>query len=110
VFSVRAPRFAMNRKVLVRRAPASSCFLSGGVTELGNKLGPIQLAVSAHQRIRADDFKAFLTMLPPEARGLKLRHVVEVRHESFRTPDFVALLRKFGRGSPAVHLPAIPPT
>jgi len=24
-----------------------------------------------------------------------LRHVVEVRHESFRAPGFIALLRKF---------------
>ena len=30
-----------------------------------------------------------------QAAGKRLRHVVEVRHDSFRTPEFIALLRKF---------------
>jgi uncharacterized protein YecE (DUF72 family) len=33
--------------------------------------------------------------LPLTAAGKRLRHVVEVRHDSFRTPEFIALLRKF---------------
>ena len=41
------------------------------------------------------DFAAFLALLPPELDGRSIRHVVEVRHESFLVPSFIALLRKF---------------
>ncbi|MGH6923091.1 MAG: DUF72 domain-containing protein, partial [Propylenella sp.] len=34
--------------------------------------------------------------LPSEAGGLPLRHAIEVRHESFRNPAFIALARKHG--------------
>jgi uncharacterized protein YecE (DUF72 family) len=34
--------------------------------------------------------------LPRELDGLKLHHVVEARHASFRTPEFVKLLRDAG--------------
>src|SRR5690606_12036140 len=39
------------------------------------------------------DFEAFLKLLPASVEGRALRHVVEVRHDSFRSADFVALLR-----------------
>ena len=32
----------------------------------------------------------------PRLDGVKLRHAVEVRHPSFRSPDFVSLLREYG--------------
>jgi uncharacterized protein YecE (DUF72 family) len=96
VFSVKAPRFAVNRKELASAGLSIERFLSGGVTELGKKLGPINWQLLPTKQFEPDDFRAFLALLPPEARGLKLRHVVEVRHKSFRTPDFVALLREFG--------------
>ena len=34
--------------------------------------------------------------MPKEVNGRALRHVVEVRHDSFRSPDFIALLREHG--------------
>ncbi len=34
--------------------------------------------------------------MPREIGGRALRHAVEVRHESFSTPAFIALLRRFG--------------
>jgi uncharacterized protein YecE (DUF72 family) len=40
------------------------------------------------------DFAAFLALLPPELGGRAIRHVVEVRHPSFRTPEFTDLLRE----------------
>ncbi|WP_249446134.1 DUF72 domain-containing protein, partial [Acinetobacter baumannii] len=40
------------------------------------------------------DFGAFLDLLPRKFDGLALRHVVEVRNDSFCTPAFIALLRK----------------
>jgi uncharacterized protein YecE (DUF72 family) len=96
VFSVKAPRFAMNRKVLASAGPSIARFLSGGVTELGEKLGPINWQFLPSKKFEPNDFKAFLEMLPQQAQGCKLRHVVEVRHDSFRSVDFVALLRQFG--------------
>jgi uncharacterized protein YecE (DUF72 family) len=41
------------------------------------------------------DFGAFLELLPQTFDGRKLRHVVEVRHPSFATPEFVKLVRGF---------------
>jgi uncharacterized protein YecE (DUF72 family) len=39
-----------------------------------------------------------LKLLPKEISGLGLRHVVEVRHESFRTAAFIDLARSFDVG------------
>ena len=41
------------------------------------------------------DFGKFLELLPRKLEGRALRHVVEVRHDSFCVPEFIALLRKF---------------
>ena len=43
-----------------------------------------------------DDFAAFLSLLPARRNGVTLRHAIEPRHDSFRTPEFVALARKAG--------------
>jgi uncharacterized protein YecE (DUF72 family) len=43
-----------------------------------------------------EDFEAFLNLLPSSVEGHRVRHVVEVRHESFQVPEFVTLLRKYG--------------
>src|SRR5206468_8878575 len=42
------------------------------------------------------DFEGFLKLLPQSIEGLKIRHAVELRHESFKTPDAIALARKYG--------------
>jgi uncharacterized protein YecE (DUF72 family) len=94
VFSVKAPRYAMNRKVLASAGPSIARFLEGGVTELQAKLGPINWQFLPTKKFEPDDFAAFLELLPKEADGRSLRHVVEVRHESFRCAEFVALARE----------------
>jgi uncharacterized protein YecE (DUF72 family) len=96
VFSVKAPRFAVNRKELASAGPSITRFVSGGLTELGRKLGPINWQFLPTKPFEPDDFRAFLAMLPPESNGQKLRHVVEVRHDSFRSAEFVSLLREYG--------------
>ncbi len=68
-------------------------FIEGGVTALREKLGPILWQFAPTKRFDAQDFAAFLDLLPRRTDGLDLRHVVEVRHESFVCPEFVALLR-----------------
>jgi uncharacterized protein YecE (DUF72 family) len=94
VFSVKGPRFATNRGVLAEAGSSIERFFASGVTELKEKLGPINWQFLPNKKFDAADFEAFLKLLPDKASGLAIRHVVEVRHESFRVPEFIALLRK----------------
>jgi uncharacterized protein YecE (DUF72 family) len=48
------------------------------------------------KKFDAGDFGAFLKLLPERQGGLRLRHAVEVRHESFLTADVVKLARDAG--------------
>ncbi|MDQ7261536.1 DUF72 domain-containing protein [Paracoccus sp. PS-1] len=96
VFSVKAPRYATNRKVLAEAGETIARFFSGGVMLLGDKLGPINWQFMATKKFDPADFEAFLKLLPASVEGRALRHVVEVRHDSFRCPEFPALLREHG--------------
>jgi uncharacterized protein YecE (DUF72 family) len=111
VFSVKGPRYAVNRSALREAGDSIKRFLDSGVTELGSRLGPILWQFAATKKYDEADLGAFLELLPPELDGIRLRHVVEPRHASFLTPAFIALLRKFA--IPAVFAehatyPAIP--
>jgi len=64
-------------------------------SELGNRLGPALWQFAPTKKFDEADFGKFLELLPRKLDEHSLRHVVEVRHDSFRAPDFVALLRKF---------------
>ena len=70
-------------------------FLDSGPTELGDKLGPLLWQFAPTKKFDEADFSAFLELLPQTFNGRKIRHVVEVRHDSFKSPSFVTLLRKF---------------
>ncbi len=94
VFSVKGPRFATNRRVLAEAGQSIERFFGSGVLELKEKLGPINWQFLPTKQFDAADFEAFLKLLPGTVEGRAIRHVVEVRHDSFRVPDFVALLRK----------------
>jgi uncharacterized protein YecE (DUF72 family) len=96
VFSVKGPRFATNRRVLAEAGDSIKRFFDSGVTELGNRLGPLLWQFAPTKKFEATDFGKFLELLPAKADGRRQRHVVEVRHASFCTPDFVALARSFG--------------
>ena len=65
------------------------------MTELGDKLGPLLWQFAPFKKFDEADFGGFLELLPAKFDGRTLRHVVEVRHDSFKTPEFIALLRKF---------------
>jgi uncharacterized protein YecE (DUF72 family) len=93
-FSVKASRYATNRKVLADGAESISRFLAQGITELGDRLGPILWQFMATKKFDPDDFAAFLALLPDRQDGLPLRHALDVRHESFRDPAFFALCRR----------------
>jgi uncharacterized protein YecE (DUF72 family) len=115
-FALKGPRFITHMKRLKDvRAPLANFFASG-VFNLRDKLGPVLWQFPPQMRFDRERFAAFLELLPTDteaalrlARGrdarLKgrarlaidavrpLRHAMEIRHESFLDPEFVALLR-----------------
>jgi uncharacterized protein YecE (DUF72 family) len=93
-FAVKASRFATNRKVLAEAEQSVSRFLGQGISELGDRLGPILWQFMATKKFDADDFAAFLKLLPERQDGVPLRHALEVRHESFRDPAFFKLAKE----------------
>jgi uncharacterized protein YecE (DUF72 family) len=95
VFSLKGPQFASNRRVLAEAGPSIERFFDSGVLELKSKLGPIFWQMAPTKTFQPEDFEAFLALLPHEIGGQNIRHAVEVRHTSFVTPDFIALLRKY---------------
>ena len=96
VFALKAPRFATHRRVLAEAGESIERFFGSGVTELGAKLGPINWQFAPTKKFDPEDFEAFLRLLPQRIDGRTIRHALEVRHESFRDPEFIALARKHG--------------
>ncbi len=95
VFSLKGPRYAVNRRVLAEAGDSIERFLDSGPLALGDKLGPLLWQFAPTKKFDEADFGAFLELLPQRYDGRKLRHVVEVRHASFATPAFVKLMRGF---------------
>ncbi len=93
-YAVKASRFCTNRKVLAEAEASVAKFMGQGLTELGDRLGPILWQFAPTKRFDADDFAAFLALLPEKQDGLAISHAVEVRHESFACAEFVAQARK----------------
>ncbi|MFN3321178.1 MAG: DUF72 domain-containing protein [Allorhizobium sp.] len=96
VFSLKASRFCTNRKVLAEAGPSVEKFLHQGIEELGAHLGPILWQFMGTKKFDAEDFEAFLDLLPKNLNGQPLRHVVEPRHDSFLVPEFIDMLRRHG--------------
>ena len=94
IFSLKAPRYAVNRRVLAEAGPSIDKFFGSGVEELKSKLGPILWQLAPTKKYDAEDIAAFIELLPKSIDDLKLRHVLEVRNESFRSADFIAQIRK----------------
>lgn len=95
IFAVKGPRFATNRRVLAEAGDSIKYFFNTGVTEMGDRLGPLLWQFAPGKKFDAADFGKFLELLPAEFDGVKLRHTVEVRNPSFMVPEFIALLRQF---------------
>ncbi len=92
---VEGPRFATNRRVLAEAGDSVKRFYDSGVLELGDRLGPVLWQFAPTKKFDEADFGKFLELLPRKLEGRALRHVVEVRHDSFCVPEFIALLRQF---------------
>ncbi len=95
VFSVKGPRFAVNRRELASAGDSIKRFYDSGVLELRDRLGPVLWQFAPTKKFDAADFGKFLELLPRKLDGRSLRHVVEVRHDSFGVPEFISLLRTF---------------
>ena len=57
VFSLKGPRFAVNRRVLAEAGDSIKRFLHSGPLELGDQLGPAAVAIRADQEIRRGRFR-----------------------------------------------------
>lgn len=108
VFSLKATRFATNRKQLATAGESIERFVNSGIGELGTKLGPLVWQFMPTKRFEPEDFEAFLALLPMRLDGRPLRHVLDVRHESFLSPQYLALARRFGCATVHTDAPQFP--
>ena len=95
VFSVKASRYCTNRKELSGAAESIARFIGQGLSELRDRLGPINWQFMATKKFDPEDFEGFLKLLPREIDGLTLRHALEVRHPSFEDQHFYDLARRY---------------
>jgi uncharacterized protein YecE (DUF72 family) len=121
VFAVKGSRYITHLLRLKGFEQPLANFFASGLFELKDKLGPFLWQFPPMFRFDAERFDAFFSGLPKstaEALALArkrdarlkgrarlaidadrpLRHAVEIRHESFRSREFIALLKKHGVG------------
>lgn len=119
VFAIKGSRYITHVLRLRDVETPLSNFLASGLLRLGSKLGPLLWQFPPSFRFDAALMEKFLKLLPKdtqEAAGLAkrhdkhldgrawvetdqkrpLRHAVEIRHDSFRDPAFIDLLRRHG--------------
>lgn len=94
IFSVKAPRAAVQRKDLREAKDSIAWFFNSGVGQLGSKLGPIFWQMAPYKKFDAAEITAYFDMLPEKLGKLRLRHAIEVRHESFTDAAFMKLARE----------------
>lgn len=95
VFSAKAPMRIMQSRQLARSGPQVEDFV-GGIAALGAKLGPIAWQFDAGLRLDRDAFATFCALLPAQAGGHRLRHVLDVRDPACVDADDLALARRHG--------------
>jgi uncharacterized protein YecE (DUF72 family) len=108
VFSLKANRFATNRRVLSEAGESIERFVGSGLARLEDKLGPIVWQFAPTKKFDPADFEGFVKLLPPEVEGRRLRHVLDVRNASFMTPEFLDLARRHGCGVVITDSPDYP--
>lgn len=96
VFALKGSRFVSNRRNLAEAGEGVQNFVAQGLVELGEKLGPIFWQLAKTKRFDRDEVAAFLSLLPQSHEGTRLRHAIEVGHDSFACAEFVDLMRKAG--------------
>jgi uncharacterized protein YecE (DUF72 family) len=117
VFSVKGGQFITHLKRLKEIEIPLANFFAQGLLALNEKLGPILWQFPPNFLWDADRFESFFELLPRDTKqaaklaagcdkrmkgkswfdidkNRKLRYAVEIRHESFRRPEFIDLLRR----------------
>lgn len=94
LFSVKAPRAAVQRKDLREAAQSIEWFFNSGVTEMGSKLGPIFWQMAPYKKFDLTEMTAYFDMLPEKVKKQPMRHALEVRHASFTDDAFLKLARE----------------
>lgn len=95
-FAVKASRYCTNRRKLSESGESIVKFVNQGISELGDRLGPILWQFMPTKAFDPEDFAAFLKLLPGSVAGIPLRHALEVRHDSFDDPAFLDMARDAG--------------
>ena len=108
VFAVKATRYATNRKVLAEAGESIARFMDSGLSELGDKLGPILWQLANTKRYDPDDLEAFFQLLPPKLGKRKLQHVLDARHDSFLCDDYLKLAKKYKVATVITDSPKFP--
>jgi len=90
-FAVKGSRYCVMKSKLAEAGEGLSGFFAQGFAALGPKLGPIMWQFTHYRRFDGDDIAGFIDLLPTELDGIKLRHAIEPRHESFRDERFFDL-------------------
>jgi uncharacterized protein YecE (DUF72 family) len=119
VFAVKGSRYITHMLKLRNPEAGLANFFAQGLLRLGPKLGPILWQFPPNFRFDPERIEPFLAALPHDTEAAlklarrhdhrvagrtwlridskrKLRHAMEIRHESFVDGRFVALLRKYG--------------
>jgi uncharacterized protein YecE (DUF72 family) len=117
LFAVKGSRYITHMLRLTKIEKPLANFFASGVLALGSKLGPILWQFPPNFPFDLDKLEAFLALLPRDTEAAaqlarkhdtrvrrrsflrpgpkrKLRHAVEIRHDSFVDPAFIKLLRK----------------
>ena len=92
-FAVKGSRYCVMKSKLAEAGEGLSGFFAQGFAALGPKLGPILWQFASRRKFDPDDIAGFIDLLPQELDGLKLRHALEPRHESFNDEKFFELCR-----------------
>jgi len=95
VFTAKAPKRITQSRALERTGAQVEDFV-GDIAELGDRLAALVWQFDAGTRIDRDAFTRFLDLLPREAGGRPLRHVLDVRDRGFVDADYIALARRHG--------------
>jgi uncharacterized protein YecE (DUF72 family) len=92
-FAIKGSRFCVTRTRLAEGSEGLRNFFAQGFAALGPKLGPILWQFAPRRHFDPDDMAAFIDLLPTQIDGIRLRHAMEPRHESFRDDRFFTLCR-----------------
>jgi uncharacterized protein YecE (DUF72 family) len=117
VFAVKGSRYITHMLRLLEVRPALANFFASGVLRLGRKMGPVLWQFPPNFKFEPVRLENFFRLLPRDTESAvrlarrhdkrvsgrawmrtdvnrRIRHGIEIRHQSFVTPEFIELLRE----------------